>query len=271
MTGVDDFDDGWDVRAVLVDGRWVDRTPRRPEVVAPLRREAALLPWLAPLLPLAVATPHIVSEEPLTLRHALIVGERCPGRSASHGASVGAFLGELHAVDPVEAVRHGALDAQPSFSAAQAIRDRMQREVLPLVSRDLQRPGTDLLERMAARVADPRLIHGDLGPAHIRVDGDDVTGIIDWGDCCIGDPALDLSWVLFGSGPDFAHAVLTSYDVDGTLASRALDWHRLGPWHEVLYGLDLDQPEYVRSGLDGVETRLRIRAGTRPARPEVLG
>ncbi|WP_433025623.1 phosphotransferase [Actinomycetospora sp. CA-053990] len=43
---------GWDSDAVLVDGRWVERTARRPAAEAGLRREARLLPWLAAWLPL---------------------------------------------------------------------------------------------------------------------------------------------------------------------------------------------------------------------------
>ncbi len=257
-----DFDDGWDVRAVLVDGRWVDRTPRRPEVEAPLRREAALLPWLAPRLPLPVPEPEIVREEPLTLRHALLVGEPCPGTSASQGSAVGGFLRALHAVDPLEAAQHGALDAEPAFTAAQGIRERMQRDVLPMVSGELQASASALLARMAQPVDDPRLVHADLGPVHIRVDGDHVGGIIDWGDCCLGDPALDLAWVLYGSEPAFAAGVRTAYRPDAALVRRALDWRRLGPWHEVLYGLDVEEPDYVRSGLQGVEKRLRLAAAT---------
>ncbi|MFY9913045.1 MAG: phosphotransferase [Nocardioidaceae bacterium] len=255
---VADFDNGWDVEAVLVDGRWVDRTPRRPEVDAPLRREVALLPWLAPQLPLPVPKPDIVCEEPLTLRHALLVGEPCPGTSASHGAAVGEFLRALHAVDPLEAVRHGALDAQSAFLSARAIRDRMQREVLPRVAGELHAAAASLLGRMGQSVHEPRLVHGDLGPAHIRVDGDHVGGIIDWGDCCLGDPALDLAWVLHGSAPPFARAVRAAYRPESTVERRSLDWRLLGPWHEVLYGLDLDEPDYVRSGMLGVETRLRL-------------
>ncbi len=251
-----DFDDGWDVQAVLVDGRWVDRTPRRPEVEAPLRREAALLPWLAPRLPLPVPRPAIICEEPLTARHALLVGEPCPGTSASQGAAVGGFLRALHAVDPLEAARHGALDAESALNAAQAIRERMQRDVLPMVSGELQAPASALLARLTRPVDDPRLVHGDLGPAHIRVDGESVGGIIDWGDSCLGDPALDLAWVLYGSAPPFARAVRSAYGLDDTVDRRALDWRLLGPWHEVLYGLDIDEPDWVRSGMQGVEKRL---------------
>ena len=35
------------------------------------------------------------------------------------------------------------------------------------------------------------MIHGDLGAEHVFVDGDRISGVIDWGDAAIGDPALD--------------------------------------------------------------------------------
>jgi aminoglycoside phosphotransferase (APT) family kinase protein len=35
--------------------------------------------------------------------------------------------------------------------------------------------------------------HGDLHVRHILVDGDAASGVIDWGDVCLADPAVDLS------------------------------------------------------------------------------
>ncbi len=253
----DDFDNGWDCRAILVEGRWVERTPRRAEIEPQLRREAAVLPWLAAQVTLAVPSPRIVSEDPLTLRHVLIVGAACPGTSASHGAAVGAFLVELHALDPDDAVRRGARDAATSFEEAQAIRHRMQRHVLPCLPADVHAPAVALLERMARPCNDPRLIHGDLGPEHVRVVGDEVTGVIDWGDSGVGDPALDLAWTLYGSGPAFAEALRAAYRPDDAVLMRGRDRHLIGPWHEVLFGLDTDQPGFVASGLEGTTARLR--------------
>jgi Ser/Thr protein kinase RdoA (MazF antagonist) len=37
------------------------------------------------------------------------------------------------------------------------------------------------------------LCHGDLKPAHILVDGDRLSGVIDWGDAVAGDPAWDIA------------------------------------------------------------------------------
>jgi len=257
VTGDDEFDDGWDMSARLVDGRWVDRSPRRAVIEPQVRREVTVMPWLAPLLPLPVPVPRIVSEDPLTVRHALIVGEVCPGTSAAHGRAVGLFLRALHGVDPTEAVAHGARDATASFAEAQAIRDRMAVDVLPLLPTDVRSLGEALLERMAVPPPDPRLVHGDLGPTHIRVVGDAVTGVIDWGDCGLGDPALDLAWTRYGSQRAFAAALEGSYAPGEDVLTRGLDWHLLGPWHEALYGLDTAQPAYVESGLAGTVSRLR--------------
>jgi aminoglycoside phosphotransferase (APT) family kinase protein len=256
VSTVDEFDDGWDTRATLVEGRWVERTPRRPENEPQVRREASLMPWLAPMLPLPVATPWIVSEHPLTVRHALIMGGPCPGTSARHGQLVGEFLSVLHRVDADEAVRHGAPDAEESFGAAQAIRDRMATHVLPMLPEHVRSVGYGLLERMATAPPEPRLVHGDLGPAHIRVVGEDVGGVIDWGDCCVGDPALDLSWTLYGSARPFAESLASAYRPTEEQVERARDWHVVGPWHEVLYGLDTRQHGFVESGLSGVVLRL---------------
>jgi aminoglycoside phosphotransferase (APT) family kinase protein len=252
----DEFDDGWDMTARLVDDRWVDRSPRRPEVEPQARREAAFLPWLAPQLPLPVPVPHVVSQDPLVLRHAYLPGAPCPGTSAAHGRAVGEFLRVLHAVDPVAAVAHGALDSGTSYAQAQRIRDRMATDVLPRLPGPLQAAGTALLERLTTPPPEPRPVHGDLGPSHLRVVGERVTGVIDWGDSGVGDPAIDLAWTVHGAAPPFAEAVVAEYRPTADLLRRSADYHLVGPWHEVLFGLDTGQDAYVAGGLAGVVARL---------------
>ena len=67
---------------------------------------------------------------------------------------------------------------------------------------------------LAARApAPPRrraLIHGDLGAEHVFVDDGRISGVIDWGDAAIGDPALDHGRLLrdFGAVPDGERARL---------------------------------------------------------------
>ena len=45
----------------------------------------------------------------------------------------------------------------------------------------------------------------------------------------------------------------------GGFRGRALFYHRLGPWHEVLYGLENALPELVASGVAGIRQRLPAR------------
>jgi aminoglycoside phosphotransferase (APT) family kinase protein len=203
-----------------------------------------------------VPVPEVLSEDPFTVRHAYLPGSSCPGTSPAHGAAIGDFLRVLHGIDPDEAVRHGAREAAASHEQVRETLTRMQHDVLPLLPGHVAGAGRALLDRMVDPPPSGRLVHGDLGPEHIRVVGERIGGVIDWGDSCVGDPALDLAWTTLGADPPFADAVRAAYRPDEVLVARATDWHLLGPWHEVLYGLGEGGPAFVESGLAGTVERL---------------
>jgi aminoglycoside phosphotransferase (APT) family kinase protein len=94
----------------------------------------------------------------------------------------------------------------------------------------------------------PTLIHGDLGPEHLRVRNGRLVGVIDWGDARVGDPALDYAWLL--NGP------FHGWDVDGDLRRRARVYNRLGPWYGAHYGVLTSQPAFVERGLAKISARL---------------
>jgi aminoglycoside phosphotransferase (APT) family kinase protein len=100
------------------------------------------------------------------------------------------------------------------------------------------------------------LIHADLGPEHLLVREGRISGVIDWTDAEIGDPALDLCWLLNDAPEAVAEGVAEAYAVTPELRRRAHDWHRLGPWYGVHRGLLLGLPEDVESGLSGILARL---------------
>jgi aminoglycoside phosphotransferase (APT) family kinase protein len=50
---------------------------------------------------------------------------------------------------------------------------------------------------------DAVMLHGDLHLRHVLVEGGALSGVIDWGDACLGDPSVDLqiAWsLLSGDG-----------------------------------------------------------------------
>ena len=86
-----------------------------------------------------------------------------------------------------------------------------------------------------------------------------VVGVLDWKDARVADPAVDLAWPLFGAPEEFAEAVATSYAVTDDELARALDWHRLGPWYEVMWGQGPGGAEFVESGLRSLTSLLDVK------------
>lgn len=235
--------EGWDSTAHLVDGRWVERRPRRPEIEAQLLRETVVMPWLAPRLPLPVPVPFVVSTSPLVVRHELVPGAEIEELTAAQGRQLGEFLLALHAVSVDDAVRLGAGPRSLPL-------ERFRSEVLPLA------PGGETLLAALEDLPATTVVHADIGPEHVLGRDGVLTGVIDFGDLHIGDPAIDLAWALHSTPMEFASAVAATYDVTEELRQRAHVWSQLGPWDEVLYGNDIGDPAITASGLEGVRRRL---------------
>jgi len=242
--------EGWDSHA-WIDGPWIHRSPRRAEVRPRLLAEATLLPWLAPQLPLPVPVPEPTEDG---VRHLMLPGSPLQDGGTALGRELGAFIKALHAVDPADAVAHGALDAATADQEKTAFLEECRAQVVPLLPAEVRTKANELLDRVACvRTA---LIHCDLGPEHILVTQGRITGIIDWTDAVIGDPALDLAWALIDAPPAIAKGVAEAYEPTPELRERALDWCRLAPWYGVHRGLLLDIPDDVERGLSDIPARL---------------
>jgi aminoglycoside phosphotransferase (APT) family kinase protein len=238
---------GWDSVAVDVDGEWILRVARRDEVAATYRVEIVLLPELAPMFSVAIPVPVRAGPD-------WILTRRIAGKPFHTGAEIrplGELLAALHAFDVERARQLGAETHDPQTDV-----ERFRTHVLPLLDPGERSAAEALLDEHAAAAYAPRLTHADLGPEHVLVECGRITGVIDWTDMRVGDPAIDLAWALDAS-PEIASA----YPVDGSVARRALLYHALGPWHEVHYGLFLDNTRWVESGLAGVRDRLQKVTG----------
>jgi aminoglycoside phosphotransferase (APT) family kinase protein len=200
---------GWDNSVWFVDERWAFRFPRREIAVPGVRREMDVLPRLAPLVPVPVPEPRFVGVPSDRFPWPFFGTPLLRGREAAEtaldhdervaiGAQLGGFLRALHAPETLEAIDPGGtLPVDFNRRADMPFRVMRLREKLAVLPpEDWVRP--PLLEAvLTSAEALPRstvevLVHGDLHLRHVLVDAGAVTGVIDWGDLCRADPAVDL-------------------------------------------------------------------------------
>ncbi len=216
---------GFDNTVLLVDGTWAVRFPRRQMGADLVGKELDLLPLLAPRLPVPVPVPALIGRPadgyPWPFWGArLIAGTEVADAGLPEegrpllAAGIGAFLRVLH--DPELAREHGAgLPRDPMRRALPAARGPVGRESLDRLAtlghwqaRSPVDAAYDALVRRGSRLGPPHgepvLVHGDLHLRHVLVGPDGApTGVIDWGDACLADPAVDLAFGYAAlSGPD---------------------------------------------------------------------
>ena len=237
--------EGWDNAVFLVGDRWAFRFPRRAIALPGIRREIAVLPAIAPALPLAVPVPELVGtdrhpQDPWPFTGARLI----PGRELAEtdrdqprtaaAAALGAFLRVLHGpalrdtasaaaelpVDPLHRGWPRARSAQTRETWARLVAEGVCRGD-PAVPALLDDAGT-LPEPQGA----PVLVHGDLHVRHLLVDGaGSPTGVIDWGDLCLAHRCVDLGIAYAAFEAADRAALLAAYgpvDADTELRARAL-------------------------------------------------
>jgi aminoglycoside phosphotransferase (APT) family kinase protein len=99
--------------------------------------------------------------------------------------------------------------------------------------------------------------HNDLGIEHVLVEPGSgaITGIIDWSDAAMVDPAYDVGLLYRDLGPLALDALLRSGlgagagESEGAMRERAVFCARCSLLEDLAYGLDTGRPEYVDKSL----------------------
>ena len=251
VESLDVIDVGYDSEVAVVNGQWIFRFPRRAQVERRLETEIALLPELAPSLPVAIPRfEHVAREPMMCVGYRLIDGEPLTGDISPK--RVTEFLAALHAFDVPRAEALGV--PRPEWRAHYEEQcAEFARVVFPLLEPG-ERPRADRMFAAGVELlsdGETAVIHADLGPEHMLCRDGELVGVIDWGDVRIGDPALDYAWLLNGTPPEFA----TALDAE-RFRERALFYHRLGPWYEAHYGAFVGRPQHVERGVRWIRERL---------------
>ena len=224
VTSLRPFAEGWDYTIWLVDETWAFRFPRREMVVPGVIREIAVLPELAPGLPIPVPEPVFVGRATDDFPWPFFGSALLPGRELGEaeldddgrievGRMLARFLRRLHQAEVAY-----ALPMDANRRADMSVRVPKTREQLgeleatgiwrcpPLVDA-LFDDAEDLPPSTVSAV-----VHGDLHFRQVLVGTDrTLTGVIDWVDVCRSDPAIDLSMVWSYLPPEGREPFLSDY------------------------------------------------------------
>jgi aminoglycoside phosphotransferase (APT) family kinase protein len=263
--------EGWDNVVWLADERWAFRFPRRAIAIPGVERELAVLPGLAPRLPVPVPSPVFAGRPALGYPWPFFGAELLPGVESADAAltdaarrrlaaELGAFLRVLHGMEV-----DGDLPLDPNGRADMARRASMAEDWIGR----LEHAGRWRAPAAVARVLDSArrlppepavavVAHGDLHFRHLLVDRDGaLTGVIDWGDVCRGDPSIDLSLLWSFFPPEARDAFLAAYGLvsdEQLLRARALALCLCAIL--AFYGHQEGMPNVEREAVEGLERTL---------------
>jgi aminoglycoside phosphotransferase (APT) family kinase protein len=256
---------GWDNTAYLVNESLVFRFPRRKVAVAILEHEAAILPRIAALLPLAVPVPKWVGKPSGDYPWPFIGYPMLPGQSAC-GANLSdeersrcaeplaRFLKALHALS----LSMGKEARLPGDLIARLDVERLTKAIEKNLS-EIECPHRfDKILARAPLLRKPlcsAIVHGDFYVRHLLVDEKhELTGVIDWGDVHLGDVAVDLS-IAHSFLPPSAHALFRA--AYGEISEETWELSRFRALCSSTYLIDFGQNTgdiaILREGLKALE------------------
>lgn len=194
---------GWDNVIFRLGDDLTVRSPRREMAARLIDHEQAVLPGLSKVLSIPVPAPVRVGRPALGYPWSWSVNPWIPGTiaattpvadSAREARRLGEFMAELHSTAPD--------DAPVNPSRGHFIGDNTDVNIERARRLDW---GDEMLARWHELVDvepwrhPPTWVHGDVHPANLLVANGEISGVIDFGDVCAGDPATDLAiaWSMF--------------------------------------------------------------------------
>ncbi|MCK4757496.1 MAG: phosphotransferase [Thermoplasmata archaeon] len=266
---------GWDSFVARVNETHIFRFPTRPRVIRQLGFEIIILPELAKRLPIPIPNfDHIWhgdDERPqMFVGYPMIQGTVLsrtppfePARKKELASLLGRILIDIHTFPIEKALEAGMKPATPQTwrKDHENMQTRHEKSSFPLMDPKLREKCIEIFDEYLGNDDyfhfNAVLGHGDLSPDdHIlwNPETEEITGIIDWGDMQIGDPALDFTGIICDCGPEFTDMVLAEYNKempdDPTIMERAAWYMKLFGFYFIEYGQLTKEDKWIEEGLE---------------------
>ncbi len=257
--------EGWDFQVFEVDAEWLFRFPKRKECETKLSLECRLLPDLADWVPLPIPRHKYCTELNKSLDRPFSSYKKLPGIAGDVSKTVdqqkiaqqlGLFLTKLHAY-PVDKAREAGVPERSDLVAHWHNKSLEQLNGIINLNVD----PSNLRRYLENDVPLPyegasRLVHNDLWAEHILVDPRSgiVSGIIDWGDAVISDPAVDFAGLITWYGEKWLENVLSYYSrtPDTEIISRSRYLAACLAIHNITLGQNNGHSQWIKAGQEAL-------------------
>ncbi|WGG44690.1 aminoglycoside phosphotransferase family protein [Rossellomorea sp. DA94] len=246
---------GWDNDILILNNEVVYRFPKSKGVAAKVKDEVALISQLlleSPLVQIPRYESVYLDGEFLGVKYDYLDGESLTDSEVinfikpQNAEIIGDFLTKLHSIDlskfkgtkivPIHTKEYW----EDLYSSVETI-------VFPYLKQSQKKEINHLFKHFFSNsifssTSKKVLIHGDLTIANILFQKDKglVSGIIDFTDAQVGDPAFDFAGLYWSLGPDFTSEVLSYYQVKDkeSIFNRVQSFYGLQPiFHNLLYAI----------------------------------
>lgn len=248
---------------VEVNRQWMFRFPKSRAASEVLEIEKKFLKAFEPIAPISV--PHY-----------MLVGEGFVGYPKIEGllltpsrfgtlprdvkdkfcALIGSFLTALHTFPIAQALEMGMTVGWDHWRPKAF--QTFKQEIAPRLSQKALRKTLNLLEKSLSNPFSPVVIHGDFYPRdHILFDPQRqvISGVIDFGDLTLEDPAFDLKNILSEFGEQTLRQVLAHYQgpIDSGIYERMQTSIQAEPLFEAAYDVQLGYPGRLTHHIRDIE------------------
>ncbi len=264
---------GWDSFALEVNDELIFRFPMRDDVIEPLQREIHLLPILEQTLSTPIPHFEYIGRGNADYPYSF-VGYRKIGSIALDDSrltqeqllalapALATFLNELHSFPIASAIQLG-MQEHTLVLWREIYQERyidLQKRVFSSLDTRLRMKSEQLWENFlndkTLFTFQPTLIHRDLSGEHIFCEPERgmLTGVIDWGDVSIGDPAIDFVGLHWVGGKQFVEQILMRYQntVDTAFWQRIDFYLHYWPFSQLLYGSYSENKTFTLQGIEGL-------------------
>ncbi|AUI37410.1 aminoglycoside phosphotransferase family protein [[Bacillus] caldolyticus] len=266
--------EGWDNAVLIINKEWIFRFPRSEDTAQHLLNEKLLLDFLQTEISyLSIKLPKyrliFKDNRPICCYYSLINGvplspsilyELDDQTQNQIAFQISSFLTMLHKVD-LEEIHSIELKDNQGYTYWKEHWENIKKLVYPYLTEQECQKITNMFESFLNQISinplPKTIIHGDLTHKHILFDINkkQISGIIDFGDIQLGDPAYDLSGLYWDYGEQFFNKILNYYsypfkDLNYPIDKRVTSFYgkRL-IFHDLLYAIEKKSVKDFNNGL----------------------